>query len=206
MSTLPKILPIFPLGGALLLPSGNLPLNIFEPRYISLVDYALSKEKLIGMVQPKEDDTGSLYLKGCVGKITNFSETNDHRYLINLNGISRFTILSEATSKYKFRIFTVKYDNSKSNFNKFDKRLFNKQLFINKTKLYLKNKGLTVNWEAFQKIEDKSLIITISMICPFNISEKQMLLETKNINSLADTSLALFNFEINQKFNHETIN
>ena len=206
MNKLPKNIPLFPLSGALLLPTGNLPLNIFEPRYISMVNYALRNDKLIGMIQPKNDNTKKLYSIGCIGKITSFSQTTENRYIINLNGLSRFTIIKELKNSYKFKIFDVKLDSNEKKFNEFNKKIFNKKLFIKKIKLYFRNRGITADWESLYNIDEKSLIIMIASICPFKISEKQMLLESKNINSLVETSIALFDFEINQNSNYETIN
>ena len=108
-----KLIPVFPLSGALLLPMGNMPLNIFEPRYISMVDYALSHEKLIGMIQTKINSSNKLYKVGCVGKITSFNETHDKRYLVNLNGLSKFFLLEELDVIHDFRIFKVALENNK---------------------------------------------------------------------------------------------
>ena len=201
MNKLPSSIPLFPLGGAVLFPSGNLPLNIFEPRYIAMVDYALKNDKLIGMVQTKEKNSNELYRIGCIGKITSFSKTNDKRYLINLNGISRFTLLNELNNLNGFRMFNVKYE--KFDYNSIK---FNKKLFIKKVKFYFKNKQLTADWESLENIKDISLIIMICMVCPFSINEKQMLLESKNINSLVENAISLFEFTINANYSQSFIN
>ena len=167
MQTLLSTIPVFPLRGALLLPSGNLPLNIFEPRYLAMINYAFKHDKLIGMIQPKSSDSKELYKTGCIGKITNYNETDD---------------------------------------DKFDKNLFMKEKFIEKIMFFLDKKGLSINLKSLEKIKDQSLIVTIAMICPFSTNEKQVLLESKNINDLANNILSLLEFEINQKDNHETIN
>lgn len=206
MSKIPNRIPVFPLAGALLLPSGNLPLNIFEPRYIAMIDYALKNDKLIGMIQTKEGVAEELYTIGCVGKITSFSETDDNRYLINLKGLLRFKLLNETHSLQGFRIFNVKYNSLDRNFNKFDTKQFNKKKFIKKVKSFFENRGLLADWDSLEKFEEKSLIIMISMLCPFNVIEKQMLLESKNMNTLADSVIALFDFSLNRNINHETIN
>ena len=103
----PNTIPVFPLSGALLLPSGNLPLNIFEPRYIAMINYALRHDKLVGMIQPKKENSDKLFETGCVGKITTYNETEDNRYIINLFGISKFHIKKEVRHSEKFRIFDI---------------------------------------------------------------------------------------------------
>ena len=121
INLLPKSIPIFPLNGALLLPGGNLPLNIFEPRYLSMVDYAMKNEKMIGMIQEKESKkTNNLYTIGCLGKITQFNEIEENKYFINLSGIIRFKLVQEIQTLEKFRkldIFTIKtWASSNKNF------------------------------------------------------------------------------------------
>ena len=206
MSILPNHIPLFPLGGTILLPAGDLPLNIFEPRYISMVNYALKNNRLIGMIQPRSKRSYEIYKIGCVGKITSFKETSDKRYLINLKGLSRFSVLNELEKNNSFRIFNVNYNLPNSNFNKFNKKLFERKLFIEKVQLYFKNLGLFFDSESLNKIDDISLIIMISMICPFNVNEKQSLLESKNIDLLAQTIMTLIEFSLNENLNHESIN
>lgn len=206
MKKLSSTIPLFPLRGALLLPTGDLPLNIFEPRYISMVNYALKNNKLIGMIQTKGKDSEELCKMGCVGKITSLNKTPDKRYLINLTGLSRFSILNELKNAEDFRIFNVKYKTPDYNFNNFNKTLFDKKLFIEKVKLYFENKGLTVDWKSLERIEDIPLIVMISMVCPFDNDEKQMLLESKDVDILIKTIIALLEFSIKDRSNHETIN
>ena len=206
MHTYTKTIPIFPLSGALLLPSGNLPLNIFEPRYIEMVNYALKHSKLIGMIQPKTHDSKKLFKVGCVGQITAFSETDDNRYIISLKGLSRFQIINEIKDNNKFRIFDVECEESESNFNKFDNKLFNKLKFIEKINFFFKKKGFVVDLKSFDQINDKSLLIMVAMICPFSNNEKQALLESTNINVLANTIISLVDFEMNKVNENETIN
>ena len=206
MIDLPNNIPIFPLRGALLLPTGSLPLNIFEPRYLSMVDYALSHEKLIGMIQPKTEYSEELYKIGCVGKITNYSETTNNRYLINLTGISKFKIISEIKKIDGFKLFNVEYKKSYSNFNRFDNKIFDKKTFINKIKIFFKKKDLNLNDEQINSLDDKYLIIISAMICPFEASEKQAMLECENLNSLSKTILNLIEFYLNKSHKNETIN
>ena len=206
MKKFSKQIPIFPLSGALLLPSGNLPLNIFEPRYISMIDYAFKNNKIIGMIQPKSKNSKELFKIGCIGKITTYSQTNDDRYIINLKGLSKFKIINEIQHSAKFRIFNVKYEGVGFDFDKFDNNLFQKERFLKKIKSFLTAIGVDADLQSLKKVNDKSLIIMVAMICPFSVGEKQALLECKNINILADTINSLLDFEINQSNNYETIN
>jgi len=206
MNIYTKTIPIFPLSGAILLPSGNLPLNIFEPRYVSLVNYALKHNKLIGMIQPKCNDSKELFKIGCLGQITTFNETEDNKYIISLKGLLKFQIKNEIKNNRKFRIFDVEYEETKANFNQLNNKLFNKNKFLEKINIFFKKKGLVLNFKSLIQINNESLIIMIAMICPFSNNEKQMLLECKNINYLANTIISLLDFEINQENGNETIN
>lgn len=206
MNKIIKTIPIFPLNGALLLPGGNLPLNIFEPRYIAMVNCALSKDKIIGMIQFQENSSKQTFHIGCAGKISSFSETKDKRYLINLYGVSKFKILDEIKHKKKFRIFNVQFEDSNNSFSKFDSNLFNKKLFINKINQYLKTNDMSANLESVSKIDSKSLILMIAMICPFDVNEKQMLLETKNINHLVEILIKLIDFSTHKYYENKRIN
>ena len=206
MNKIIKTIPIFPLNGALLLPGGNLPLNIFEPRYIAMVNCALSKDKIIGMIQFQENSSKQTFHIGCAGKISSFSETKDKRYLINLYGVSKFKILDEIKHDKKFRIFNVQFDDSNNSFSKFDSSLFNKKLFIDKINQFLKNNGMSANLESISKIDNKSLILMIAMVCPFGVNEKQMLLETKNINYLVEILIKLIDFSTHKYYENKRIN
>ena len=194
-------LPIFPLNGVLLLPNGNLPLNIFEPRYISLLKYAQRKEKLIGMIQTKTNKT-DLYSIGCVGEINSLTKVADKKYLINLHGLARFIIINELKTDSKFRVFNVKYDNLNESFLDFKQKDFDKKKFLEKTNFYFKKNGLTLDTGTLGKIDDKYLIIMISMACRFNDNEVQLLLESKNINHLANILITLLDFSIHKHNNY----
>ncbi len=197
-------IPIFPLNGALLLPNGNLPLNIFEDRYIEMINYSLSSNKYVGMIQFQNQQKNILYKTGCVGKIINYVETDDNRYLITLLGVKKFTTVKEIKNKKSFRIFDVKTDNC--NFNDFNELEFNRDLLINKILLYFQQKNIKFKAEDLNSIENKQLINTLSMICPFEINEKQMLLESKNINELSKKLLALLEFNNSRNNSSKTIN
>lgn len=176
--TLPDEIPVFPLAGVLLLPRGQLPLNIFEPRYLAMVDDALKSHRLIGMIQPRED--GNLFTTGCAGRIINFQETDDGRYEITLKGISRFVIgmeLPQGPSGYR-RV--------RANWSDFPKdtdpvarlnidRLRLKDLLRN----YFDIEGMDCEWSAMEAVSDDNLITCLSMVCPLDASEKQALLEAQ---------------------------
>ena len=179
---LPETLPIFPLEGVLLLPRGNLPLNIFEPRYLAMVEDALASDRLIGMVQPnakarKAGEEDAVYETGCAGKITEFSETPDGRFLITLTGISRFKIHEELEMDKGYRRVkpcwgVYKCDINLKSCGKLDRQKLNDFL-----KSYFDKEGMSCDWNALQETDDSSLITCLSMVCPFDPCEKQALLE-----------------------------
>ena len=192
--------PIFPLVGAMLLPTGNLPLNIFEERYLSMVDFALSKNKLIGMAQTKES-SNEIYKVGCIGRITSFDETSDNRYLINLHGLYKFRAIKELGSDKKFRIFEVKSEGNKGDFFKINKDHINKNFFIKKVVKYFDCIGAKPSIDVLNKYDNISLVITIAMLCPFSPIEKQMLLETYQSDGLASKLITLFDYYSNNNNN-----
>lgn len=173
---LPDDLPIFPLEGVLLLPKGQLPLNIFEPRYLAMIEEALAtKHRMIGMIQPRTD--GSLYEIGCAGRITTFDETPDGRYLVSLNGIVRFKVVRELDQKNGFR--RVRPD-----WSFFEKDMSEgAALDIDRTKLlhllenFFEQHGLSCDWSIVKDTPDDRLMTCLSMVCPFEAGEKQALLE-----------------------------
>ena len=140
MTKLPEIIPIFPLNGALLLPNGNLPLNIFEPRYINMVDYSMKNDRVIGMIQSKENK--SLYSVGCLGKINQYHETGNGRYLINLLGIIRFQCVYEEKTNEKVRKLKVDYSKFKKDLNHSFDSCFNKNKFLEEAQIYLKKNNI----------------------------------------------------------------
>tara|TARA_B100001250_G_scaffold374642_1_gene361605 strand:- start:1417 stop:2058 length:642 start_codon:yes stop_codon:yes gene_type:complete len=184
---LPNIIPIFPLSNFIIFPRTTVPLNIFESRYIQMVDESMKGDRIIGMIQPKK--TGELkkpdlYTVGCAGKITSFSETDDGRYLIILNGICRFKVIREERSETLFRKCNVKFDeyfddlkseNQKNNIT--DLKLIFKSL-----KELFKRQGYMINWKEMEKQSLAQTINSLSMASPFSLEEKQVLLESKNLN------------------------
>lgn len=179
---LPQTLPIFPLGGVLLLPHGNLPLNIFEPRYLAMVEDALRSDRLIGMVQPDVQArgagrAGAVYEIGCAGKITDFSETPDGRFLVTLTGISRFKITEELETIRGYRSVKPCWGAYKSDINSKSCATLDRKKLNNFLKSYFAKEGMSCDWQALEDTDDSSLITCLSMVCPFEPNEKQALLE-----------------------------
>ncbi len=186
------LIPIFPLNGAILFPKTNLPLNIFEKRYIEMVDYALSKKRLIGMIQSKKD--GNIFELGCLGKITSFNETNDGRYLINLEGINRFVVKKELEKNYAFRIVEVKIvQNHIQKNNKFINSL--KTEIINAYKTYIRERKIDIDLKELESIETEQLAKFIAMVSPFDDVDKQMLLEILDIKEFCEKLLSIIEID-----------
>ena len=195
-------LPIFPLNGAVLFPGTNLPLNIFEKRYIEMVDYALSKERCIGMIQ--SDEKNNLYNIGCIGKIHSFSETTDGRYLISLQGTNCFKIKKELQKSYNFRLIKAEILDFKEDKNYIDED--EKNILLQKYRRYIKVKNIDLNIGEIQNIDINQIIKFIAMISPFSDIEKQVLLETKNLNEFYDKLRSILELEIVEDNNNKTLN
>tara|TARA_Y100000590_G_scaffold84293_3_gene94185 strand:- start:432 stop:1028 length:597 start_codon:yes stop_codon:yes gene_type:complete len=175
--------PIFPLNGAVLFPKTTLPLNIFEKRYISMVDYALANKRLIGMIQTKEN--GDLFSIGCLGKINSFNETQDGRYLISLVGVGCFSIINELKKKNLFRIVNAKmHIDNKIKSQNVDSGLVKK--ILDQYKVYINKKKINLNINELDNLTLEELIKFITMVSPFSYLEKQSCLESKNINDFAN--------------------
>ena len=199
------LIPVFPLNGAILFPETNLPLNIFEERYIEMIDFALGKNKLLGMIQTK--DNGDLYRVGCIGRINSFNETKDGRYIINLRGKNHFSILKEVPSNHKFRLVESVFENINIIQDKtFELKKFNKELFITKYRPYINRINPSIDINLINKIEPTTLIKFIAMSCPFSSADKQMLLETFNLNDLAHKLITLFEYYSSTNKNERSVN
>ena len=195
-------IPIFPLNGAVLYPETNLPLNIFEDRYIEMVDFALSNKRLIGMIQ--SDDKGNLFKIGGLGKITSFNETKDGRYLINLEGVSLFLLKKELNNDFKFRMIEAKLLN-----NDYENILIEdnmKKSLLNKYGKYIKNKKIDLNISELEKLNTKQLAKLIAMVSPFDYIDKQMLLEIELPNEFCKKLLSILDIEIVNESVEKTIN
>ena len=202
-SDLPATLPVFPLGGVLLLPFGRLPLNIFETRYLIMTDDALGADRLIGVIQPTESDAGlqtkpSLYKTGCAGRITAFSETDDGRYLVTLLGICRFDIDQEIDSMRGYRRIMPDWQPYKADISQPDKLDFNKDRLMQALKNYFEKKTIDADWSAINSMEDTQLITTLAMICPFSATEQQALLVANEIEDRAATMISLLEMASHQ--------
>ena len=199
-------IPIFPLSNVIFFPETDLPLNIFEKRYIQMVDMSLKNEKLIGIVQPKTEK--DLYSIGCLGKITSFTETEDKRYIINLRGISKFKIIEEIENEYLFREFKVEYLNKEIEKNyqeKLKTNLINSEFDINQLKKFLRKRGFSLNWKQVDNMDFKNIVNALCMIMPITVNEKQTLLETENIMKRFEILKNIIDFDIVDKFKNKTI-
>jgi len=185
---LPNRIPVFPLSNFIIFPKATVPLNIFEERYIEMVDDSMRGTRMIGMIQPKKTLNNSvpeLYEVGCLGRITSFNETEEGKYFIIINGLNRFKIVNEISNNKLYREFNVSYDEFEN-----DKKLNDEEIkfsdleliFKNLKKLFQKN-GYIINWKEIEKQNLEQTINTLSMASPFSIEEKQALLESKDISS-----------------------
>jgi len=187
MKNLPSKLPIFPLSNFIIFPKTTVPLNIFEPRYIDMIDDSMKSNKLIGMIQPKNSNeqykVPRLHKVGCVGKITSFRETEDGRYLIELKGVVRFKFVKELDTLTKYRILQVNYDDYVDDLDnkKEDLKFSDLELIFKDLKTLFEKKGFIINWKALEKQSLDETINALSMASPFSLEEKQVLLEAQNL-------------------------
>ena len=183
----PNKIPVFPLSNFIIFPNTNVPLNIFEPRYIQMIDDCMKGNRLIGIVQPKK--TGdlkkpNLYDVGCVGKITSFNETDDGRYLIVINGICRYKIIEELINDKLYRECKINFDNYTNDLNKIKQeeiKFSNFKSIFNELKILFKKQGYLINWKDLEKQNLDQIINTLSMASPFSLEEKQILLEANTL-------------------------
>ena len=199
-------IPIFPLSNVIFFPGTDLPLNIFEKRYIQMIDVSLKNERLIGIVQPKTKK--DLYSIGCLGKITGFTETEDKRYIVNLKGVSKFKIIEEVKNEYLFREFKVEYlsaEMENASQEKLKCEFINSELDINQLKKFLKKRGFSLNWKQIDNMDFKNIVNALCMIMPITINEKQTLLETENIMKRFEILKNIIDFDIVDKFKNRTI-
>jgi len=196
----PNTISIFPLSNAIFFPNTVLPLNIFEPRYKKMTEDALSNDKLIGMVQTKNYKNTikpEVFNVGCLGKIEAHSKTPDGRYLINLTGLIRFKIVDELETDLPYRKFKVSYEDYLEDLEKikFSDKI-NVIDLIDKTRRFFKIHQLSTDWKIVEKVEPNQLVNSLSMICPFSVSEKQTLLEAKNLIERTNLINQIINFYI----------
>ena len=186
MINLPKIISVFPLSNFIIFPNTTVPLNIFESRYIEMIKDSIKTNQMIGLVQPKTSGNNSisdLHDVGCLGKITNFKDTSDGRYLIDLKGLMRFKIIKEIKSSKLYRTFEVSFDNYKNDLNikKNELKFSELESIFENLKSLFKKKGYIINWKSLEKQDLNETINALAMASPFSLEEKQILLESQNL-------------------------
>ena len=208
---LPKKLAIFPLSNFIIFPKTTVPLNIFEPRYIDMINDSMKSNKIIGMIQPKitknEQMTPELHDVGCLGKITSFKETDDGRFLIELKGLIRFKTIQEIKTENKYRTLEIDFKNFYQDLDneKEDLKFSDLELIFKDLKTLFEKRGFIINWKALEKQSLDEIINALAMASPFSLEEKQILLEAKNLNirkSKISQILSTYNFD---NFNNTTI-
>jgi hypothetical protein len=200
---LPDVIPVFPLPGVLLLPRGQLPLNIFEPRYLAMVDDALrSGDRLIGMIQPDVAHPGpesrpNLFKVGCVGRITQFAESGDGRYFIQLTGVARFRIEQELTVMTLYRQCRVDYEPFADDFvARKGEEAVDRKALLRALNNFLKANNLKADWDGIESAPNEALVNALAMMAPFGPAEKQALLEAPDLKSRADVLIAVTEMEL----------
>ena len=204
MKKFPDVIPIFPLSGVIYFPKTNLPLSIFEQRYLDVVNDAYKKDKFMGMVQSRKD-TNDVYNIGCLGKISDYQKSKDGRILINLTGISRFKIQKEIKSKKLYRQFQVDYESFISDIDDKFKTIDTISL-MSKAKIFFEKNGLLLNWLEFEKLDLAQRINTLAMIAPITNEEKQKLLEAISLENKVKTLESIIGFYLHETGgNNQTI-
>ena len=210
---LPKKIPIFPLSNFIIFPKTTVPLNIFEPRYVEMVNDSMKSNKFIGMVQPKtlknldNSKIPVLHKIGCLGKITSFKETSDGRYLIELKGVIRFEIKKEINSGNKYREVEINYDNFLHDLGekKEDLKFSDLELIFKDFKTLFEKRGFIINWRALEKQSLDETINALAMTSPFSLEEKQVLLEAKNLNTRKTKIAEILNTYTYDEFENTTL-
>ena len=210
MKNLPKKIPIFPLSNFIIFPKTSVPLNIFEPRYIEMIDESMKTNKFIGMIQPKNtrnENSSDLYNVGCLGKIISFKETEDKRYLIELKGITRFEIIKEIESEKKYRICEIDFDKFHDDIedNKEELKFSDLELIFKDLKSVFEKRGFIINWKGLEKQSLDEIINALAMASPFTLEEKQILLETKNFESRKSKIAEILSTYTFDNYNNTTI-
>jgi len=193
---LPEVIPVFPLAGALLLPRSEMPLNIFEPRYVQMIDRAIAADRVVGMVQPDEKLAPSAFGPklcriGCAGRITSLAESGDGRYLVTLTGIARFAILEEVDHGTLFRQCRVSAASFAGDFAEAEGETIDRSAVIRTFRDYLEAHNLDADWESVGRASNETLVNALAMMAPFGPAEKQALLEAPSLRSRAETLVAL---------------
>lgn len=197
---LPSPIPVFPLAGALVFPRGQLPLNIFETRYLAMVDDALRSHRMIGMIQPEPAsgvDAPPLYRVGCVARITHFNEVGDGRYSITLTGVSRFRVIEELETESPYRVCAVSYDDFRDDLSEpTENDGVDRSGFLRTLRDFATANRLKLDWEEIEKAPNETLINALSMMSPFGASEKQALLEAGSLKERTEVLIAITEIEL----------
>ena len=211
--SLPKIIPIFPLSNFIIFPKTTVPLNIFETRYIDMVNDSMKTNKYIGMIQPKisknidNSELPKLHKIGCLGKITSFKETDDGRYLIDLKGIIRFKINKEIETNKKYREFDVVFDNYLHDLNdeKEELKFSDLKIIFKDLKNLFEKRGFIINWKALEKQSLDETINALAIASPFSLEEKQILLEATNLNTRKTKIAEILSTYTHDLYNNNTL-
>ena len=196
---LPSQIPIFPLPNALLLPGGQLPLNIFEPRYLAMIEDALgSPGRLIGMVQPLDDD-GTLFGIGCAGRVSYFQETGDGRYMIALSGVCRFRLDGHKLTSRGYRLADVEWDDFLVDLDDGEGGIADRQRMFTVMKRYFEAREFEADWDQIEQSDDSAILNTLAMVCPCDVAEKQALLEAKGAGRRADLLIAMMEMALHEE-------
>ena len=201
---LPETIPVFPLAGALLLPRGHMPLNIFEPRYLAMIDHALRENRLIGMIQPELDgdasSTPSLFPVGCVGRLTEFAETGDGRYIITLTGIARFRLVEELTVATPFRQCRAAFLPYARDFvPRLGEEEVDRPALLDALRLFSEAKSVEIDWDGVSHAPNEALVNALSMMSPYGPREKQALLEAPDLKTRAELLVAITEIELSRE-------
>ena len=207
---LPKIIPVFPLSNFIIFPDTTVPLNIFEPRYVEMINESMKTNKLIGLIQPKKNKINSiqdLHETGCMGKITSFKETTDGRYLIELNGLARFKITKEVKNNKAYRECEINFEDYQDDLSLPKKKLkfSDLELIFKDLKSLFEKKGYIINWKSLEKQNLNETINALAMASPFSLEEKQILLESQNIEIRKNKIAEILNTYNYDNFENTTI-
>jgi uncharacterized protein len=207
---LPKIIPLFPLSNFIIFPETTVPLNIFEPRYVEMINDSMKTNKFIGLIQPKKKNNNSLldlYEIGCLGKITSFKDTSDGRFLIELSGLSRFKIIKEIKSDKLYRQCEISYEEYPDDLSlqKEELKFSDLELIFKDLKSLFEKKGYLIDWKSLEQQNLNETLNALSMASPFSLEEKQVLLESQNLVSRKQKIIEILSTYKHDNFNNTTV-
>ncbi|ETA70409.1 LON peptidase substrate-binding domain-containing protein [Candidatus Pelagibacter ubique] len=211
MNDLPKKISVFPLSNFIIFPKTTVPLNIFEPRYIDMINDSMKSNKMIGIIQPKNSNNDQiipeLHEVGCLGKITSFRETEDGRYLIELKGLIRFKVIKEVDSKKKYRVLEVNFKDFQQDLSdeKENLKFSDLELIFKDLKSLFEKRGFIINWKALEKQSLDETINALAMASPFSLEEKQILLEAQNLDNRKEKISQILSTYTFDNFDNTTI-